>query len=48
MQHNSQVVQMGFYKNDIWLETSAGDRYVVIEPADFVVGDPVSELPEIP
>lgn len=21
MQHNSQVVQMGFYKNDIWLET---------------------------
>lgn len=21
MQHNGQVVQMGFYKNDIWLET---------------------------
>jgi hypothetical protein len=36
------------YKFDVWLETVAQDRYVVIEPSNFVVADPVSELPEIP
>lgn len=33
MKHNSDVVQMGFYKNDIWLETL---RSVVADVAETV------------
>jgi len=38
-QHNTQVVQMGFYKNDIWLETFRMMVFDIAETVDAMCRD---------